>query len=646
MIDGLRIEQIAAALRCTKRSAERRAAKEGWTYAQQAVRGGHKRLYALESLPSEVAIAVTRYARPLSTAFANSAAAGELPELRWYTQVECEQRWSEWNRQRQTAKDESMQRAQALQSLHRFICEGHSQGEARLMTVALWASRGVDIGLSTLRRWEGMVKRVRWEHRHFYAAFLLPATANCGRPLAEIPVELWDFIRSDYLRDSAPSIGAVYERAQRVARDRGLQLPSIDTVERRLRRLPRTVRVLAREGEAALERMYPAQIRDRATLGALEIVNADGHRWDVNCIFEDGTKARPVMVAFQDIYSGKVLAWRIDQTENAGAVRLAVGDLLEEYGIPEHCILDNGRGFASKWLTGGAKTRFRFKVRPEDPEGLFKALQMEIHWALPFHGQSKPIERAFRDLCETVAKHPACQGAYVGNSPVNKPESYGTRAIPIAEFRAHVAREIAAHNARSGRRGGVCAGRSFDQVFADSYATRTIRKVTAEQRYLFMLAAETVKAGYDGSVRLDGNRYWTEALAEHIGESLVLRFDPQNLHQKIHVYTLGGDYIGAADCADPAGFTDSNAGREHNRARREFIRRGKQQMAAERRMNAAQVAAQLPNTPAPTVLPVAKVIAPVFAKPNPNLAAERARMNAAIDQLCLDMENDMKAQGF
>jgi hypothetical protein len=35
--------------------------------------------------------------------------------------------------------------------------------------------------------------------------------------------------------------------------------------------------------------------------------------------------------------------------------------------------LDNGRAFASKWITGGANTRFRFKVREEDQPAYWSA---------------------------------------------------------------------------------------------------------------------------------------------------------------------------------------------------------------------------------------------------------------------------------
>src|SRR5690606_30876154 len=110
-------------------------------------------------------------------------------------------------------------------------------------------------------------------------------------------------------------------------------------------------------------------------------------------------------------------------------------------------------------------------------------------------GQSKPIERAFRDLAENIAKHPFCAGAYTGNTPDAKPENYASRAIPFAEFSAHVDRMIAEHNARPGRKAGNAKGRSFDETFAASLEdpASLVRWPTENQRALWLLAAERIR---------------------------------------------------------------------------------------------------------------------------------------------------------
>ena len=79
--------------------------------------------------------------------------------------------------------------------------------------------------------------------------------------------------------------------------------------------------MLAREGLEKLERMFPPIIRDRSEFHALQAVNADGHRWDVFVSFPDKQKPiRPLMLAIQDLYSGKILAWRIAENEGADTV--------------------------------------------------------------------------------------------------------------------------------------------------------------------------------------------------------------------------------------------------------------------------------------------------------------------------------------
>jgi transposase InsO family protein len=183
-----------------------------------------------------------------------------------------------------------------------------------------------------------------------------------------------------------------------------------------------------RKGPEALRRMYPAQTRDKSAMRAMEAVNADFHKIDVFVAWpsrpgEAAQIVRPQIIAFQDIYSGRILSWRVDVSANSTAVLLAAGDMIETWGIPEHVILDNGREFAAKCVTGGAATRFRFKVREDDIPGLFTSLGCTVHWTTPYSGQSKPIERAFRDFAQTIARDPRFEGAYTGNAPEAKPEN-------------------------------------------------------------------------------------------------------------------------------------------------------------------------------------------------------------------------------
>jgi hypothetical protein len=354
----------------------------------------------------------------------------------------------------------------------------------------------------------------------------------------------------------------------------------------------------------------------------MRLVNADGHVFDVFVAYEDGTIGRPVIVAFQDIHSGKVLSWRLDRTENRHAVRLALADLVEAFGVPEACVFDNGRHFASKWLTGGQPNRYRFKVRDEDPLGVLTSLGVTIHWTTPYLGRSKPVERAWRDFCEDIAKSPACAGAYTGNRPDAKPENYGGRAVPIAEFKALVAREIAAHNAREGRRGGVCSGRSFDQVFAESLAApgTIIRRASPEQRELFLLAVEGVTArSPSGEIHLGGNRYHHEALVDWAGRRVAVRFDPEDLHRGVVVHALDGRLICRAACIDDTGFLDQQAAELQAKAKRAYVSAARRLLTTEKTLDIAEIAEiaakAAPAPTAPPEPPVVRLVANGGARP-------------------------------
>ena len=87
-----------------------------------------------------------------------------------------------------------------------------------------------------------------------------------------------------------------------------------------------------------------------ADLFALALVCGDGHRFDVFTKWAGIEKlVRPMLLGLQDVYSRKILAWRIGLNENAALVRLAFADLLRDWGVPQAVLLDNGRAFARKW---------------------------------------------------------------------------------------------------------------------------------------------------------------------------------------------------------------------------------------------------------------------------------------------------------
>ncbi len=566
--------------------------QQGVTWRTRQGRGGGVE-YHFSLLPS--------YAKQKLVVRLHGVDAAAVEQAR--AQSTCTDIWAWWDRLPESVKERGRYRLKAIHALKAMLYSGTSKTVAVQLVAVEYK-----ITASTLYNWEGLIAG---RERHDWLSFLTPR--HVGRTsTADCAPEAWEVLKADYLRPERPNFSDCYRRLLAIAAKKGWAVPSEDTLLRRMNALPRALTVKERHGEAALKALYPSQQRDRSVFHALQAVNADGHKWDIFVQWPDGDVSRVVMVAFQDLYSGKFLSWRVDRTENRECVRLAFGDMIERYGIPEECYLDNGRNFASKWLTGGTRTRFRFKVRDDEPAGIMTQLGVHVHWTTPYSGQSKPIERGFRDFAQSIAKHPALAGAWTGNTPLNKPENHGAHAVPLDLFLRTIGDGIAEHNARLGRRSVVCAGeRSFDQAFEASYAQATIRKAAPEQRRLWLMAAESILVQRDGAVMLEGNRFWDARLHDHIGQRIVARFDPEQLQEPLHVYTLDGRYVCAAECQVAAGFNDVAAAREHGRQRRDWMRGVRMMAKAEKSLTIAQVAALQPACDEPPA-PQTKVVRPLF----------------------------------
>lgn len=533
-------------------------------------------------------------------------------------------------------KDQAVQRLDALMridTLRRRMGRG-------LAIKAL--AEELDVAPATLHNW---LDRVRGVARVDWLPALAPAKRGGGGREIEVQEEVWEAIRVDYLREAEASFSSCYKRLKRAAGENGWVLPPERTLRRHMAtKIPEAVRVLAREGAEEAKKLYPAQKRDRSMFHALEAVNADGHKWDVFVRWPDGTIGRPVMIGFQDLYSGKIMSWRFGKSESRDMVRLAFGDMCMAWGIPKKCWFDNGKSFASKWLTGGTPNRYRFKVKAEEPLGILTQLGVEIHWTTPYHGQSKPVERAWLDMTQ-VARGPWFQGAYTGKSPMDKPADYGTRAIPFEDFKVRVDYEILMHNQETGRHSDVCGGKlSFNEAFDPSYAKAVadglIVKPSDEQMRICLLAAEGVKPRQnDGSIHLLGNRYWHEALIGERGKMLTVRFDPDNVLTDLPVYRHDGTMVCMAELIEAVGFADTAAAREYNQARNGWLRSQKDMLKAQKMLSLADLVALQPKISVP-VMPEAEIIRPAF---KGNLAVKpQAQAEADQDEIYESMSRGLR----
>ena len=583
---GYLIREIAEALGISWEAARKRAQRGSWIYEEVHGHGGKQCLYALASLPDDVRDALLAHEAAQATSTASNKPSKRPSDPAAVARIKAQ--WSEYRAAADWRRRTAEQRMAVLMDIAR---EKRAQGSLNkaMDTVAaqLRAAGQRGASASTLKEWRRMVKGVPRAH---WLPFLLPQDRE-ARPRLTIHAAAFDAFKRDYLRLEKPAAEACYRRLQRKADSNPAwgDLPSLDTIMRRLEEeVPAAQIALRREGVEAAARLGPKIERDRSGMYAMQAVNADGHVFDVAVKYPDGSIGRPVILGWQDMYSGKILSYRIGKTETSDLVRLSYCDMVRKYGVPEDAYLDNGRAFASKKNTGGVPTRYRYKVKPEEPQGVITRMGTLVHWVTPYRGQAKPIERAWRDIAGDVSRRPEFEGAYLGNSPTAKPESYGSRAVAWEDFLRVVADGVAEFNARQGRRSGVCNGRSLDDTFSESYAASSIKKASAAQLSMMLLAADmvTVDRG-TATVTLAGNRYWSEALTNYLGKRIELRFDPEDLRAGVHAFAPDGRYIGEVPCVAAIGYRNSDQLRAARKAQAAWIKAQKALSKAEKAREAA-----------------------------------------------------------
>ncbi len=308
-------------LSTAKRKVNERAEAEGWALRtchlgqplarNRAGRGGGVEYHA-SVLPTAARLELVRRGLAPETVGDTNLAGGEPPVD--VAKPAHSTLWSWFDSRSGKVKAEAERRLRLLEQVEASERAGLNRSAA-VATVAI----GAGVSGATIWNWLALVAGVP---RLDWLPALAPRAQGGG---AEAPIDddIWTIFKSDWLRPEKPSLSSVYRRAKAVADARNVDIPHLKTFQRRIEReVPPSVVTALRNGAEAARKMLPPQIRSVADLHALEIVNIDGHKWDVFVKFPatDAYQeriARPMMVCIQDVYSRKILAWRFGDSENA-----------------------------------------------------------------------------------------------------------------------------------------------------------------------------------------------------------------------------------------------------------------------------------------------------------------------------------------
>lgn len=602
----------------TDRGLHKFAERAGWQRRRRTHGKGWE--YPFTSLPPEAQAALLLRERPALAPMIDDATAAVRSQG-----DRVESAWAHYHAASDRLKALAAERLQALSMVQALVDLGTSLMQARaLVSAQLQREQRKGASVGNLARWAVEVAGVA---RKDWLALLVPSYVGRTAEAACSP-EAWDWYKSYWLTRKQPTHAETYRRLMEIATARGWSVPSAKTLVRRIEReVPPITQALLREGAEAAGHLTPVQKRDRSVFVAGEAVNGDGLKLDKLWVkFEDGEVLNTATVwAWQDLRSNKFLAWRLGKTESTELFRLATYDLT---GVcaPRHYWMDNTRVAANKEMTAGANGRHRFKSDPADGLGLLLMIGGEPHFTNPDkelgNPGSKPIERAFGigGLHSEVANNPR-----FGDRGYSK-----ATAVPVEELREVIAFEVARFNARPNRKTQACRGvLSFDQVWDESVAQHPPRVLAEVQRRMLLMCREAVRADDSGTVTIragrsayDSNRYWSESSVRLAGRRLVAMYDPDNLPGGVHLYSLDGRYLCAAEHMPGRAYNDKQAGAEDAKLRIRLTKLNKKTAAETARIDAleraklyAEATGQPPAAPQAKRKTQGNVVTGVFQKP-------------------------------
>lgn len=373
----------------------------------------------------------------------------------------------------------------------------------------------------------------------------------------------FSYFRTLYLTPRQLSIAVCHAIAEQKAVESGWLVKSYKQCKLYAASLDPALVTKKREGEKAfVDKHEPNLRRDYTSIDSNGWWVSDHHRFDVMILHPDSTPdkpryCRPWLTGWEDVRSRKLVGWRVFVHDpNSDTILAAFSDAALEYGLPETAYVDNGKDYDSKAVQGETKRARRAagadwqaKLAADKPriDGAFNLLQVKVVHAWPYHGQSKGIERHFRDVCDQFSR---LQDCYCGNStdaavhdrqtPGNlKSQLTAGKALTLAEFTAAFNSYVVNLHNRKPSFGDGMQGRCPDDVYIQCLVRK--RTTTAEiLHFACMPRVGPVKVGQDG-VTYKGVWYggFDPQVQKLWGKPVLLAIDNSDLSRVLILDTAG-----------------------------------------------------------------------------------------------------------
>jgi hypothetical protein len=418
----LTANEIAQLMSIDPRSANRWAQRKGWPYRSYTVRGGKERRYHLANLPEEIQAAYAASIQMSLEDLQNRLKPASKPDKK----IDIP-RYS--GRGAKTGEIKDMEQ----------FPEAYRQIAAlRVKVIDAYSASGLTVGRFVTAYNNGMAvpelrarlgphggisaqsSLYRWLERysgHGIAGLVPQYRKKRGGNGASLPEEVKNRVEWLYLDTSRPTVaGVIRDLAQY-----DIHYNS-SIIRRYINDIPEAVKVIGRKGRDEFHKKFETYVeRDFTAYKSMDCICGDYMTHDLICRI--GQKLfRAKLCAFMDMRSRLITGWSLQLTANSLGVIRSLQMCIENYGSARDVYVDNGREFKNYWLCGDTWKERYTSVDPESLEldaCVLRECGMNIHFCLPYHGQSKPIERFWRTLHEMFDKH---EITYVGSNTALRPE--------------------------------------------------------------------------------------------------------------------------------------------------------------------------------------------------------------------------------
>lgn len=366
--------------------------------------------------------------------------------------------------------------------------------------------------------------------------------------------DYFEYFKTLYLVEGAPSLRSCRDLTLGYAvREFGANretFPSFMAFKRRLdKEIPEQSIYLARYGQTAWNRKYNNFIeRDYSNITCNQVWVSDHAQIDVACYAENNKVVFPWVTVWRDYKSGKWLGWILQTgNPNSDLIFQSFYYAVNEFGLPKDVIIDNGKDYRAKDFAGGRKN-FKIETNKNKTSAMLKELNVNVHFALPYNAQTKPVERDFLKIKDLLSKH--CVG-YRGGNVLERPEKLAreikeNRIMKFEDFKILFDKIITNILNKKPSRGKNLNDKCPDELFYEEFK----EKIVTSKDALKLFCTRTSKdytIGRNGIKDSSINTtYWADWMINKKGAKVYMRRDIKNYKEAWIFNAINDEFIGKA----------------------------------------------------------------------------------------------------